>query len=128
MPKEVINRINELGKADRQPELLTLYDHKGHLISESENPGMSELINTIIPPDDRLGDFNTPTMNQDYGLHKEQDIDLPLESNDIDHEPEVLYENLEDIDPLQNPQGLSYQTNFWCQQVSGCQLRPITRT
>ena len=33
-----------------------------------------------------------------------QDIDLPLESNDIDHEPEVLYENLDDIYALQNPQ------------------------
>ena len=65
---------------------------------------MSELIDTIIPPDDGLRDFNTPTVNQDYGLHEEQDIDLPLEPNVIDHEPKVLYENLEDIDPLQNPQ------------------------
>ena len=40
-------------------------------------------------------DFNTPTVNQDYGLNEEQDIDLPLEANDIDHEPEVLYDNLE---------------------------------
>jgi hypothetical protein len=67
---------------------------------------VSELINTIIPPDDGLGDFNTPTVNQDYRLHEEQDIDLvPLEPNVIDHETEVLlYQNLEDIDPLQNPQ------------------------
>jgi hypothetical protein len=79
-------------------------DRKGRLIGKSENPGVSELIDTIIPPDDRLEDFNTPTMNQDYGLPKEQDTDQPLEPNDIDHEPEILYDNLEDIDPLQNPQ------------------------
>ena len=72
MPQEVIDRINELGKADGQerPELLMLYDRKGRLISESENPGVSELIDTIIPPDDGLGDVNTPTMNQDYRLHE----------------------------------------------------------
>ena len=46
-------------------------DRKGRLIGESENPGVSELIDTIIPPDDGLRDFNTPTMNQDYGLPKE---------------------------------------------------------
>jgi hypothetical protein len=41
-----------------------------NLIGESENPGVSELIDTIIPPDDGLGDVNTPTMNQDYRLHE----------------------------------------------------------
>jgi hypothetical protein len=104
MPQEVIDRINELGKADGQPELLTFYGRKGRLIRESEIPGVSELSDTIIPPDDRLGDFNTPTVNQDYGLPEEQDTDQPLDPNEIDHEPEVLYHNLEDIDPLQNPQ------------------------
>ena len=78
MPQEVIDQINELGKADGQPDLLTFYDRKGRLISESENPGVSELIDTIIPPDNGLGDFKTPTVNQDYGLQEEQDIDLPL--------------------------------------------------
>ena len=103
MPQEGIDRINKLGTADGQPELLMFYDCKGRLISKSENPGVSELIDTIIPPDDGLRDLNTPTINQDYRLDEEQDIDLPLEQNDIAHEPEVPYENLEDIDPLQNP-------------------------
>jgi hypothetical protein len=42
-------------------------------------------------------------VNQDYGLPEEQDINS-LQPNDIDHEPEVHYDNLDDIDPLQNPQ------------------------
>jgi hypothetical protein len=36
MPQEVIKRVNELGKANGQPELLTFYDRKGRLISETE--------------------------------------------------------------------------------------------
>jgi hypothetical protein len=39
MPQEVIDRVNELGKANGQPELLTFYDRKGRLIGETENPG-----------------------------------------------------------------------------------------
>jgi hypothetical protein len=78
MPQEVIDRVNELGKANGQPELLTFYDHKGRLIGETENPGVSEPIDTMIPPDDGLGDLNTPTVNQDYGLLEEQDTDQPL--------------------------------------------------
>jgi hypothetical protein len=56
MPQEVIDRVNELGKANGQPELLTFYDRKGHLIGETENPGVSESIDNMIPPDDGLGD------------------------------------------------------------------------
>jgi hypothetical protein len=66
MPQEVIDRVNELGKANEQPELLTFYDRKGRLIGETENPGVSESIDTMITPDDGLGDLNNPTMNQDY--------------------------------------------------------------
>ena len=104
MPQEVIDRVNELGKANEQPELLTFYDRKGRLIGETENPGVSESIDNMIPPDDGLGDLNTPTVNQDYGLPEEQDTDQPLDPNDIDHEPKVQYDNLDDIAPLQNPQ------------------------
>jgi hypothetical protein len=57
----------------------------------------------MIPPDEGLVDLNTPTVNQDYGLPEEQDIN-PLQPNDINHKPEVQYDNLDDIDPLQNPQ------------------------
>jgi hypothetical protein len=103
MPQEVIDQVNELGKANAQPELLTFYDRKGRLIGETENPGVSESIDNMIPPDDGLADLNTPTVNQDYGLPEEQDINS-LQPNDIDHEPEVHYDNLDDIDPLQNPQ------------------------
>jgi hypothetical protein len=34
MPKEVITRVDELGKAEGQPKLLTFYDRKGQLIGE----------------------------------------------------------------------------------------------
>ena len=105
MPQEVIDRVNELGKTDGLPELLTFYDRKGRLIGESNNPGVSELIDNITPPDDGIGDLNPPTVNQDYGNNEEQDIDPPpLEPNDIHHEPEVLNENLHDIVPLQTLQ------------------------
>jgi hypothetical protein len=109
MPQEVIARVNELGKANGQPELLTFYDRKGRLIGEIENPGVSESIDNMIPPDDGLGDLNTPTVNQDYGLPEEQDTNS-LQPNDIDHEPEVHYDNLDDIDPLQNPQERASRT------------------
>ena len=55
-------------------------------------------------PDNGLGDFNNPTVNQDYRLPEEQDTDQPVHPNDIDHKPEVQYDNLDDIVPLQNPQ------------------------
>jgi hypothetical protein len=103
MPQEVIDRVNELGRANGQPDFLTFYDRKGRLIGETGNPGVSESINNMIPPDDGLGDLNTPNVNKDYGLPEEQDINS-LQPNDIDHEPEVHYDNLDDIDPLQNPQ------------------------
>jgi hypothetical protein len=51
MPQEVIDRVNQLGKANGQPELLTFHDHKGHLIGKSETPGVSETPETTIPYD-----------------------------------------------------------------------------
>jgi hypothetical protein len=106
MPQEVIDRVNELGKADGQPELLTFYDRKGLLIGESETPGVSDSVDTTVPPDDGLGDFNPPTVSQDYGfddgLDEEPDIDLPSAEDETVHEPEIPSENpnesLEDID------------------------------
>ena len=36
MPKEVIDRVNQLGRSDNQPALLTFYDRRGNLIGENE--------------------------------------------------------------------------------------------
>jgi hypothetical protein len=67
----VIDRVNELSKADKQPELLTFYDRKGWcLIGESEIPGVSDDIDTTFS-DDGLGDLDPPTVSQDYGLDNE---------------------------------------------------------
>ena len=35
MPEEFIKHVKQLGKADQQPDLLTLYDRKGKSISKS---------------------------------------------------------------------------------------------
>ena len=74
MPQEVIDRVNQLGKADAQPELLTLYDRKGHLIGESQTPGVPDPTETASE-EDGINDLIPPTVNQDYGLDKEPDID-----------------------------------------------------
>jgi hypothetical protein len=111
MPQQVIDRVNELGKADGLPELLTFYDRKGRLIGDSETSGVSDSTDTTIPPDDGLGDLNPPTASQGYGLDdgldEGQDIDPPLADTETVHEPEVPDENpietLDDIDSLQNP-------------------------
>jgi hypothetical protein len=77
MPQEVIDRVNQLFIADRQPELLTFYDRKGRLIGESETPGVPYTPETIIPEDDELGDLNPPTVNYNDGPKEELNIDQP---------------------------------------------------
>ena len=37
MPQEVIDRVNKLVEADRQPSLLTFYDRHGNTFGDSEN-------------------------------------------------------------------------------------------
>jgi hypothetical protein len=48
-PQEFIDRLNEPGNAEGQPELLTFYDGKGRLVGGSETPGVSDSIDTTIP-------------------------------------------------------------------------------
>ena len=58
-PQEVIERVNQLGVADDQPEPLPLYDRKGHLIRDTETPGVPVIVDTNIPDDeDALEDLN----------------------------------------------------------------------
>jgi hypothetical protein len=80
MPQEVIDRVNQLGKAEGQPELLTFYDGKGHLIGESEIPGVPDTSHPTIPDDDRLGDLNPITVNYDYGQDQPPDINLKTDT------------------------------------------------
>jgi hypothetical protein len=78
MPQEVIDRVNQLGKADAQPELLTFYDRKGHLIGESNTTGAPDPAETASDKD-RTEDLNPPTVNEDYQLKEEPDTDHFIE-------------------------------------------------
>jgi hypothetical protein len=86
MPQEVIDRVNQLGKADRQPELLTFYNRKGCLIGKSESPGVPDTPETTIPDDDDLGDLNPQTVNYHYGPGEEPENPQPIIT---DEEPEI---------------------------------------
>ena len=78
MPQEVIDRVNQLGKADAQPELLTFYDRKGRLIGESNTTGATDPAETASN-EDGTEDLNPPTVNEDYGLDEEPDTDHFIE-------------------------------------------------
>jgi hypothetical protein len=84
MPQEVIDCVDQLGRADKQPELLTFYDHKGCLIGKSETPGVLDAPEATIPDDDNLGDLNPSTFNYHYGPGEEPENPLPIV---IDEEP-----------------------------------------
>jgi hypothetical protein len=77
MPQEVVDCVNQLGKADRQSELLTFYDRKRCLIGNSQTPGVPDApqVTNTIPEEDGIGDLNPPTANYGYGLDKENNID-----------------------------------------------------
>jgi hypothetical protein len=78
MPQKVIDCVNQLGKADRQPELLTFYDHKRSLIGKSKTSGVPDTPDNTIPEDDELGDLNPPTVGYNYGPNKELNIAQPI--------------------------------------------------
>ena len=74
MPQEAIERVNQLGLADRQPELLTFYDRKGRLIGETEHPGVPDIVDTAITEEqDGTEDLTPPAVNADYGLPEERE-------------------------------------------------------
>ena len=66
MPQEVIDRVDHLGKADNQMEMLTFHDRKGLLIGASETPGVPAS-SEETPEEDYLEDLNPHTTNQNYG-------------------------------------------------------------
>ena len=90
MPQEVIDCVNKLGEADRQPYILTFYDRHGNLVGDSENPNAdltdapeeeteeNEPVTEITgvyqePPDDKQQDLKIPDDNQNdndinYGI------------------------------------------------------------
>ena len=81
MPQEVIDRVNKLGEADRQPSLLTFYDRQCNSVGDTRNPDAdltdkpeeeteeNESLPEITgvyqePPDDKQQDLKTPDDNQ----------------------------------------------------------------
>jgi hypothetical protein len=78
MPQEVIDRVNQLGKADSQPVLLTFYDRKGRLIGESNTTGAADPAKTASDKDGTEY-LNPPTVNEDYGLDEEPHTDHFIE-------------------------------------------------
>jgi hypothetical protein len=95
MPQEVIERLNQLGAADGQPELLTFYDHKGRMIGETEIPGVPDTPQVNDQEDDGLGDPDPPTVNDEHGVMEQTEIDQ--------HVPDIV-EQVED--PTQEPEVL----------------------
>jgi hypothetical protein len=97
MPKEVIARVDQLGRAEGQPKLLTFYNRKGQLIGEHTKyddvqpdthiPGAHH----VVPLDHEI-----PGVPQDVpdGDPENTGVDEPLE-NQPDFEQEI-----EGNDPL----------------------------
>ena len=71
MPQEVIDRVDALGKADKQPPLLTFFDRRGLLIGDLPSPaGINDSQDAFD-----LGDgLDPPTVNDDYGLDDAPDL------------------------------------------------------
>jgi hypothetical protein len=95
MPQEVIERVNQLGTADGQPELLTFYDRKGRMIGETETPGVPHTPQVNNQEDDGLGDLDPPTVNDEHGVMEQTEIDecvpdIVQQVEDPTLEPEVL--------------------------------------
>ena len=95
MPQEAIEQVNQLGAADRQPELLTFCDRKGRLIGETENPGVPDNVDTAVPDEqDGIEDLNPPTVNTDCGLGEPRDecppiVETPETDDDPVEQPEI---------------------------------------
>jgi hypothetical protein len=133
MPQEVIDCVNQLGKADGQPELLTFYDRKGRLIGESKTPGVLDTPENTVPDKDGLGDLTPPTVNYNYGLDETLEIPPPIAINE---EPEIIrpiadtLEQAPDIDiapiPLLDNQDLYPQIDP--QDAGAAPLRCLHRT
>jgi hypothetical protein len=78
MPKEVIARVNQLGKAEGQPKLLTFYNCKGQLVGNQPGitgmePHHSELDPEITGVDmDMLNQQQAPQETQQYDFEDPQ--------------------------------------------------------
>ena len=101
MPKEVIDRVDQLGRSDGQPELLTFYDRKGLLIGETDMPGGDDPGTVYDEYDEEADGLEPPALNENFGR---TDDEMAGEMADaIDPEPLANNETeiLPDIQPIE---------------------------
>ena len=73
MPQELIDRVDQLGKSDVQPKLLTFFDRKGRLVGENK-----QVYNYLQPAEYDTGMYNLypGNTNYDFGVDRDDDTDF----------------------------------------------------
>lgn len=106
MPQEVIDRVNALGRAEGQPELLTFFYRRGLLIGDLELPGVADndepQEQNVDPYDDKADGLEPPAENQDFGL---ADDDVMVEDVMVQDDLGARFPYAE----IQDPQDQRYQ-------------------
>ena len=91
MPQEVIDRVNQLGVNDGQPEVLTFYNSKGDLIGDSDPDALADEINgdasKEVSVDEVAGDLGEETSSNDDGA----------EESDPTADDETVLEDTEEV-------------------------------
>ena len=90
MPKEVIDRVDQLGRSEGQPELLTFFDRRGLLIGDTAIPGAQTDIVEYDDYDDEIDGLEPPTANEHFGLDTE-----PLQEKEDNPTPMLHHESLD---------------------------------
>lgn len=78
MPQEVIDRVNELGKAEGQPELLTFFHRKGRVIGDTSEPHPNAGVTTI--DEDEAPDAGVEPHPNDEAVDAQPDHDEVLDA------------------------------------------------
>ena len=87
MPKEVIDRVNALGKSEGQPTMMTFYDRKGLLIGDTETPGSAPEDQPAYDEyDDEADGLDPPLVNETFGL-EEDPTELPDLQDQLQQDP-----------------------------------------
>ena len=94
MPSEVIDRVNQLGKHDDQPELLTFYNRKGDLIGDTKLSDATQGVETVI---DALANHATEPIEAET-----TNEEILLEQNTETIESEPTHGDLETAAPPEN--------------------------
>ena len=98
MPIEVIERVNQLGKEQNQPTLLTLQDHHDH--STIDPDPYFQLVDIDIEgvsPDKDEQDPNIQDKNDDDEHHEDTKVEVKHEKVNLDDPTEARIENDEPI-------------------------------